>query len=216
MGIDRTRVHVGGRMLLIMGVMVTMTACAGRFPSPTQVRVPTPIQNNSGKYLSPYTSDGTVAPWVRKARAASAGSTIGQYAGQKVGEKALGSVPFVGGMLGQRAGNAAGRAIALKLVGGEKALKEGSDLSFNSADDMAVFLYAFQPTDPEEMKQKQKVMSLTYDLYPDVQARFPKAVKKAKLRKGEAFRPVQLAPGAPVAAPATGGRRGSTPDDEER
>lgn len=176
------------RSLVLLAVSAPLMACAsagGGFPQPTAVRIPVPIEGNTGKFMSPYTSDGTIAPWVRKARTAQAGAAIGGYAGRKAGEKALGSVPFVGGRLGKKAGEVAGRAAALSLVGGEDALREGSDLSFNTAAELAVYLYAFQPGDPEEKALKDKVVKFTYQIYPDVQNSWMKAIQSAKLAKGE-------------------------------
>ena len=161
-----------------------LTACAS-FPKPNEVMVPAPIQANTGKFLSPYTSDGTIAPWVRNARAAAAGAAIGGFVGRKAGEQALAGVPFIGGILGKKVGSAAGRAAALALVGGEDAMKRGSDLSFQSADELAVFLYAYQPADANEQKEKAKVISLTQDLYPDVADKWEGAIKKARLRNGQ-------------------------------
>lgn len=100
----------------------------------------TPIEGNSGRYLSPFTSDGVAAAWVDKAINASLGSSLGGMAGAYAGQKALEQVPFIGGFLGQKAGAAAGRGIALKSVGGETYLRETSDLSFNNIHDMAKWL----------------------------------------------------------------------------
>lgn len=100
----------------------------------------TPIEGNTGRYLSPFTSDGVAAAWVDKAINASLGSSIGGMAGAYAGQKALEQVPFIGGFLGQKAGAAAGRGIALKSVGGEAYLRETSDLSFDNINDMAKWL----------------------------------------------------------------------------
>lgn len=165
--------------------LVLLAGCAS-MPGPRQVFVPAPVSGNSGKFLSPYTTDGTIAPWVRNARVAAAGAAIGGFAGRAAGQQAMESVPFIGGFLGKKAGNAAGRSLALKLVGGEEAMRRGSDISFKSADELAVFLYAFTPADSSERAQKQKVISLTQDIYPDVRDRWTKAIKKARLSKGQA------------------------------
>jgi hypothetical protein len=174
-------------------------ACAASMPASTAVRIPAPIPANTGRYMSPYTADGTVAPWVRTARTAQAGAAIGGFAGRKAGEHAASSVPFVGGFLGKRVGASAGRAAAMALVGGERSLREQSDLSFESADQLAVYLYAFQPPTASARKEKEDVLKLTYAIYPDVQSRWAAAIKGARLRRGE----TQVAPWAVQAA--TGG-----------
>ena len=170
------------RTKLALAVLPLVAACA-TLPTPDQVVVPVPRSDNQGEYLSPYTSDSTVAPWVRKARAAALGSAIGKEVGTRAGTAALSSVPVFGGLLGRKAGDAAGRAAALALVGGEEALREGSDLSFDRAEDLAVFLYAYAPSDTLEIREKPRVVSLTWDLYPRVRDRWEKAIKKARKPK---------------------------------
>lgn len=114
----------------------------GASTTPTAARSAgiTPIEGNTGRYLSPITSDGVAAAWVDKAINASLGSSLGGMAGAYAGQKALEQVPFIGGFLGQKAGAAAGRGIAIKSVGGEAYLRETSDLSFNDINDMATWL----------------------------------------------------------------------------
>lgn len=171
--------------IISMGLAIALLGGCASMPTPAQVRVPVPIAGNTGQYLSPYTSDGTIAPWVRKARAAAAGSAIGGFVGRQAGSQVLSNVPFIGGLLGDRVGSAAGRAAALALVGGEDEMRQTSDLSFRSADDLAVFLYWYSPTDSADRAEKAQVLSLTEDLYPDVQSRWEGAIKAARLRKGE-------------------------------
>jgi hypothetical protein len=172
-----TRLHDrGSRLALSLVALVMLTACAG-MPRPNEVVAPAPIPSNTGKFLSPYTSDGTVAPWVVKGRAAKLGGAIGGFAGRKVGEAAIGTVPFVGGWLGRKAGDKAGREIALKMVGGEQALRETSDLSFDAVDDLIVFLYASHWD--EKNKDWNEAFDLTKAIYPDLEKRWNDAIKKA-------------------------------------
>ncbi len=105
------------------------------------------IQDNSGQYLSPYTSDGVVAEWVNKAinnRMGSAtGSAVGGAAGAYAANKALESVPggsLIGGYLGSKAGKAVGTQMADDVSGGDAYRRQTSDLSFRSLSDMASWL----------------------------------------------------------------------------
>ena len=105
------------------------------------------IQDNSGQYLSPYTSDGVVAEWVNKAinnRMGSAtGSAVGGAAGAYAANKALESVPggsLIGGFLGSKAGKAVGTQMADDVSGGDAYRRQTSDLSFRSLSDMASWL----------------------------------------------------------------------------
>lgn len=152
-----------------------LTGCA-TLPKPTELRAPTPLSDNSGKYLCPFTSDGTVSPWVAKGTSAKLGAAAGSFLGQKAGEKALERVPFVGGFLGRRAGEAAGRAAALNLVGGEAYMRETSDQSFDDVDDLIVFLYV-RYSEHEEFAQ---VLDLTQSIYPEVASRWEGALRRAR------------------------------------
>ena len=105
------------------------------------------IQDNSGEYLSPYTSDGVVAEWVNKAinnqMGSAAGSAVGGAAGAYAANKALESVPggsLIGGFLGSKAGKAVGTQMADDVSGGDAYRRQTSDLSFRSLSDMASWL----------------------------------------------------------------------------
>lgn len=164
------------RRLALLAASLLLTACAG-MPRPNQVVAPEPIRANTGKYLSPYTSDGTIAPWVVKGRAAKAGAAVGGFVGTKAGEQALSAVPVFGGFLGRKAGEKAGREIALRMVGGEKAMRDSSDMSFASVDDLIVYLYA-RHYDAKN-KEFNDALDLTKAIYPDVEKRWQPAIKKA-------------------------------------
>jgi|GEM_PF-1206787 len=101
------------------------------------------IEGNGGEYMSPYTSDGVTAEWVNRAinagMGASAGSAVGAAAGSYAADRVASSVPFgsmIGGMLGSSAGQAAGREMAIDRT----LLRESSDQSFASLQDMAGYL----------------------------------------------------------------------------
>ncbi|MGJ3255988.1 MAG: PDZ domain-containing protein [Alcanivorax sp.] len=105
------------------------------------------LKNNSGKYLSPYTSDGVTAEWVNKAINVSmgkaTGSAVGGVAGAYAANKVLENVPFggmLGGFLGSKAGKAVGGNTALEASGGWDFIRNSSDISFNSMSDMAQWL----------------------------------------------------------------------------
>ncbi|WP_297764845.1 ankyrin repeat domain-containing protein [uncultured Alcanivorax sp.] len=105
------------------------------------------IQDNSGQYLSPYTSDGVVTEWVNKAinnqMGSATGSAVGGVAGAYAANKALESVPggsLIGGFLGSKAGKAVGTKMADDVSGGDTYRRQTSDLSFRSLNDMASWL----------------------------------------------------------------------------
>ncbi len=159
-------------MSAVLAGAVLLTGCAthdatsyqSAAPAAANLPVPEPIYGNTGKYFSPFTEDGTVTPWVEKALTVSASASIGSAAGNYLGQKALETVPFVGGFLGGMAGKTAGREIALSSVGGWEFIKETSDLSFNSLQDMARYMAATNAAHP----QYQDVLKATMEIYPDL------------------------------------------------
>lgn len=143
-------------------------------PTPTMV-APSPLENSSGKYMSPYTSDEVVAEWVDKAINAKVGASIGSTAGRMAGEKMMENVPFVGGFLGKSMGESMGRRIALESVGGEDFIRETSDLSFNNVNDLALFLFV----EHSQRENFQSVLSATQEIYPDLKTAYEPAVRRA-------------------------------------
>lgn len=131
----------------ILSVCFLITGCATgpTIPQASPDRIaefkPEPRQDNQGKYLSPITSDGVTAEWVAAAMNAKMGASIGSAVGAYAGEKLLENVPFVGGMLGSKVGKGVGRKIAIEGAGGWDAIKGSSDLSFDNARDLSLYLY---------------------------------------------------------------------------
>ncbi len=160
-------------------------------PAPSLLVSPKPIEGTTGKFMSPFTSDGVTAGWVTKSMSVAAsgavGSMVGNYAGQKMAEKAsmqmASMIPIPGmGMLGQRAGKsmgaAAGRGIALQAIGGEAFLKSSTDLSFNSLQDMAVYMYVNHSTHADYAK----IVDATASIYPEFKTIYGPALQAATLK----------------------------------
>lgn len=134
------------------------------------------IEGNGGRYMSPITSDGVAAAWVDKSINASLGSSIGGMAGAYAGQKALEQVPFVGGFLGQKAGAATGRSIALKAVGGEAYLRETSDISFNNINDMAGWLVQ----NHRSHAKFAEIMKAAGQIYPELTPAYVAALRRVR------------------------------------
>jgi hypothetical protein len=139
-----------------------------KLAAPELLLAPQPIEDNSGLYMNPYTEDGVLTQWVDKAVNAKIGSQAGALIGAQAGQKLLESIPLIGGLLGQEAGQALGREIALKSVGGEEFLKESSDTSFNSIDDLALYLYV----NYSSHKHYAEALDATMEIYPDLKLRY--------------------------------------------
>jgi hypothetical protein len=99
-------------------------------------------------------------------------------AGSRAAQEGLKYIPFVGGLLGDMAGNAVGREIALRAIGGEAFLKSTSDISFNSLDDLAVYIYAKNSAHPAY----NDALSSTMEIYPALKDRYLEAIYKAARR----------------------------------
>jgi hypothetical protein len=162
-------------VMLASGCATHQSSVASVTPAQLQAIAPQPIEGNSGKFMSPYTTDGVVAEWVDKAVNAKAGSAIGQTVGAYAGAKALEQVPFIGGFLGAKAGKAIGQKIALSAIGGEEFLKSSSDLSFNSVDDLAVYTYVNFGT----TEHYGDALKAAMDIYPELKDRNHIAVRNA-------------------------------------
>lgn len=171
--------------ILVIGLLLAaffQFGCAsmsGPGIQPHEIAAPEPINGNSGEYMCPYTSDGVVAEWVDKAVNAKMGATVGKHAGAYAGQKALEQVPFIGGLLGQKAGEAVGRKIAIEASGGWDYIKETSDLSFNSVDNLAVYLYA----ERSDHSHYREVLDATREIYPELKERYHQAIIQAPRRE---------------------------------
>jgi hypothetical protein len=165
------------RTLTTVAAAVLITACASgpQLAPPAALKAPEPIVGNTGKFMSPFTEDGTVAPWVEKGRNASAGANVGGFIGAQAGAKLTENIPFVGGLLGQKIGESAGRSIALKMVGGEEYIKSTSDLSFDTVNDMAVYMYVKNSSH----KDYAAVLDLTQKIYPELRQAYMPAIYAA-------------------------------------
>lgn len=129
-----------------------------------QAVAPKPIDGTGGKFMSPFTSDGVTAEWVTKSMKVQASGSLGQAAGQIAGDQLLSKIPFAGMFAGEATKSVA-RSAALKSIGGEEFLKSSSDLSFNTLQEMASYMYAFHSSHAEYAK----IIKATVAIYPEFQ-----------------------------------------------
>jgi hypothetical protein len=162
-----------------LALMLAACATAPHLAPPEAIQAPTPIAGNTGRFMSPFTEDGTVAKWVEKGRAASAGANVGGFLGAQAGQKMAENIPFIGGFIGQQVGEKVGREVALNMVGGEAFIRESSDLSFNSVEDLALYMYAKNSTH----KDYPQVLELTEKIYPELQKAYYPTIIKASAGK---------------------------------
>lgn len=172
--------RLGGAVVVALNLCVVLGGCIAPLPSPDLVIAPAPRLDNGGKFLSPYTRDGTVALWVDKGINAKTGAVIGRTVGAYIGQKALEQVPFVGGLLGAVAGDAIGRKVAIAACGGWDYIRSTSDTSFDSSDDMAVYVYA---TYAGKSEHYGEVVQAAWAVYPRVKKRWHGAIRRAPRRQ---------------------------------
>lgn len=158
-----------------------------KFAPPEKISAPRPISGNKGKYMSPFTAAGTVAPWAQartggKDNGPNIAANAGGAIGRQLANKALDFVPFgLGGLIGQQLGESAGRAATSKNIEPElpsdEAIRAGSDISFNSLDSLALYMYAKHSTHADYFR----VLTQTQRVYPDLgKAYFPALEKASK------------------------------------
>lgn len=85
--------------------------------------------------------------------------------GCTAGVPAMEQIPFIGGFLGSRVGDAAGRKIAIEAAGGEEYIRTTSDLSFNSLNAMARYIKANYARD----QHFQDAVEAADEIYPGLQ-----------------------------------------------
>ncbi|CUA86720.1 hypothetical protein [Pseudidiomarina woesei] len=170
------------KLLFLAFIALLLSACAysPQLAQPYQLTAPPPIESNGGQFMSPYTSDGVLAEWVNNARNAEMGAAIGGMAGAYAGQKLAENIPFFGGWLGQEIGNTVGREIALEAAGGEEVIRGTSDISFNSLEELSVWMYVTHSAHPHYQDALESAMAI----YPELKTVYTQALYAASARSG--------------------------------
>ena len=133
--------------IILMFVLICLHGCKSndaqkiQIPFPSEILAKEPIDGTEGKYVLPYTSDGVLTEWVELAIDAGIGKDLGGLVGSLVGRQLVSGIPFIGSTIGNNVGETMGKSMAIDAIGGIEALKESSDLSFNSLEEMSRYLY---------------------------------------------------------------------------
>jgi hypothetical protein len=165
------------KLFPVIAAALILSACASapQLAAPSRIMAPQPIAGNTGNFMSPFTEDGTVSPWVEKGKSARAGSAIGGFLGAQAGQKLAGQIPFIGGMIGKSVGDSIGRKVALEMVGGEAFIRANSDISFRTVQELAVYMYAKNSAH----KDFAEALALTQEIYPDLKTAYYPAIAAA-------------------------------------
>ena len=161
---------------LAIGVLLLALACATTvaLPRPRELALPTAFQDATHPYLSPFTAEDTLAEWTAQAIRIKAKGQIAGAFGTILGI-ALGGDPIFGSLAKSAARDAARRQ-AIEALGGWERIRELSSVSFDSADDLAVHLYALYSAEPTYVDALDAAMTL----YPDLAERYVPAIAAAR------------------------------------
>jgi hypothetical protein len=104
--------------------------------------VPEPLPHNEGPFLFPYTRDGTLTTWAKRAARADLGRMIGNRGAEVIAQELRqDGTPFAG-TIGDRMGEKISRKLVLLAMGGNKRIRESSELSFDRLEELALYLHA--------------------------------------------------------------------------
>lgn len=156
--------------------------------TPVVLQAPTPRADGQGKFVSPYTADGQLTTWAQAGKGATTASIVGGEVGKRAADTALvgaavrmpgiASVPGSGvlmGMLSKKATKEAEEASAVVLMGGWDSIRSGSDQSFDTLDDLILFMHARYVNHPDY----SSALAATIALYPELDARYEPAIEEA-------------------------------------
>lgn len=162
-------------LIIVLCSVASLSLADARIALPNQLVPPTPIQGNTGKFASPYTSDGVLADWVDKAIDIKIGTQIGGLVGAELANQVIDEFTFVGSIIGKKVGDSLGAKAAMNAIGGEEYIKSTSDLSFDNVEDMAVYLYAKHASH----KHYKAALEATIVVYPELAEAYYDAIVKA-------------------------------------
>jgi hypothetical protein len=151
--------------------LLCSSGCSSGIAPANQLTAPEVLQDNSGEYMCPYRQDGTLADWSAQVISKVLGAEAGKRAGWMAGAKLLGGAAGIGKKVGEKAGE----KLALEAAGGMEGIRRTSDISSNSLDDLAVFMYV----NYSEKENYNKALRAMYDIYPKFKQTYPRALAKA-------------------------------------
>jgi hypothetical protein len=143
--------------------------------APSGPVAPAALTDKSGKFFLPYDENGRLVAWADKALAANVGAAVGSKAGEKAGAMAASKIPLAGGLLAMGAKKKGKELGALAAVGGAGFVKESSSLSFNSLEEMALYMHMNFSANTDYIKG----LAAAIAIYPDLYKTYEKTVKKA-------------------------------------
>lgn len=171
-------------MFLSVIFLLSLSGCAPHntlLPQESMVTsVPIPFENNEGKYMSPYTSDGVLAEWVNNTINGEVGAALGATTGALLGQQVSGDIPIAGAWVGSSLGSSIGQNMAFEAAGGVEFIKQTSDISFNDLKSLTIYLYV----NYSETEHYQAAIKATQAIYPELKAKYQQYVSAASAVSG--------------------------------
>ena len=163
------------QVLQVVAKAKEIQAATGAGAAPAEPVAPEPVADMGGKFFLPFDAEGNLTGWANKAVGAQVGAAVGAKAGEKAGSMLASKVPFAGGMLAMGAKKKGKELGAIAAVGGAKFVKESSSLSFNSIQDLALYMHLNCSGNADYIKGFAAAMAL----YPELEKTYEATVKKA-------------------------------------
>lgn len=143
--------------------------------APAEPVAPEPVADKGGKFFLPFDEKGALTGWANKAIGAQVGAAVGAKAGEKAGSMLASKVPLAGGLLAMGAKKKGKELGALAAVGGSDFVKSSSSLSFNTIQDMALYMHLNYAASADYVKGFAAAMAI----YPDLEKTYEATVKGA-------------------------------------
>jgi len=157
-------------------VQATAGAATADTAAPAEPMAPAALTDKSGKFFLPFDDKGALTGWANKAVGAQVGAAVGAKAGEKAGSLLAGKVPFAGGLLAAGAKKKGKELGALAAVGGADYVKSSSTLSFNSLEEMSLYMHLnYSATSTDYVKG----LAAAAAIHPELFTTYETAVKKA-------------------------------------
>ena len=139
-----------------------------------ELDVPEPIEGNEGEFVFPYTESGYLTPWAEKALSAQVGAEVGGRAADSAVSSLASKVPL-GGFLAGKAKSKAKETGAVVAIGGWDFIRENTELSFNSLDDLSVYMHSEFNGEADY----EQALAAAMAIYPELERGHERAIDKA-------------------------------------
>lgn len=157
---------------VILGKVLEFTAKNQSYAG--QVAAPAPAAGTKGKYFLPYTAEGGLTEWATKTFSTQVGAAVGAKAGEEAGKHLAAKVPFGGLASGlmKKKGKEMG---AVAAIGGTEFIRKTSSVSFNSLDDLAVYMHVKHGGRGDYAQALAAAMAV----YPSLETGYDTAIRSA-------------------------------------